>query len=277
MSEPMVQNWLQYTHLDKLYGYLPGMPQAAPAIFGLDPAAYAEIIAQFNQRAAGAADRLLDDQRVAGWVDALPFTPGQKVLAVGDSTTDDLQSWAVIFRHLLSKRRGQDHIDIINAGLSAHTTAMMLRRWPATLAVKPDWIMCALGTNDVTRVGLEPTKPTVTADESIANLRQMRRIASHLTDASWVWLTPTPVIEERVASHPPFQYGLSTWRNQDITALAEAITALGAASDEPVIDLIAAFGTAARPTLYGPDGVHPTLDGQIAITVALLQRLASIP
>jgi len=149
VSEPMVQNWLQYTHLDKLYGYLPGMPQAAPAIFGLGPAAYAEIIAQFDRRAAGAADRLLDDQRVAGWVDTLPFTPGQKLLAVGDSTTDDLQSWAVIFRHLLSKRRGQDHIDIINAGLSAHTTAMMLRRWPATLAVKPDWIMCALGTNDV--------------------------------------------------------------------------------------------------------------------------------
>src|SRR5215475_8469070 len=117
----MVQNWLQYTHLDKLYGYLPWMPQAASAIFGLDPAAYAEIIAQFNQRAAGAADRLLDDQRVAGWVDALPFTPGQKVLAVGDSTTDDLQSWAVIFRNLLRRRRGQDHIDIINAGLSAHS------------------------------------------------------------------------------------------------------------------------------------------------------------
>jgi len=272
----MVQNWLQYTHLDKLYGYLPGMPQAAAAIFGLDPAAYAEIIAQFDQRAAGAADRLLGDQRITGWVDALPFTRGQKVLAVGDSTTDDLQSWAVILDHLLSKRRGQDNITIINAGLSAHTSSMMLRRWPATLAVKPDWIMCALGTNDVTRVGPEPTKPTVSTNESIANLRQLRSIASHLTDASWVWLTPTPVMEDRVASYPPFQYGQSTWRNRDITALAEAITAIGAASDEPVIDLTEVFGTTARATLYGPDGVHPTLDGQIATTVALLQRLASI-
>lgn len=31
MSDPMVENLIQFTHLDKLYGYLPGMAEAQPA------------------------------------------------------------------------------------------------------------------------------------------------------------------------------------------------------------------------------------------------------
>lgn len=38
-------------------------------------------------------------------MDALPFHPGQLVLAVGDSLTGDLQSWAEILRYLLDLRR----------------------------------------------------------------------------------------------------------------------------------------------------------------------------
>jgi acyl-CoA thioesterase-1 len=51
------------------------------------------------------------------------------VFGVGDSFTDDLQSWLEIVRHLLEERRPRDEIRIINAGLSAHTTAMELRRF----------------------------------------------------------------------------------------------------------------------------------------------------
>jgi hypothetical protein len=56
----MIEAWIQYTHLDKLYGYLPGMAQSVPAVFG---------------------------------------------------------------------------------DLSAYTSAMVLRRWPTTLADRPDWII----------------------------------------------------------------------------------------------------------------------------------------
>lgn len=234
-SEAMAKLWLQYTHLEKLYGYLPGMAETQPAIFGL------------------------------------PLGPDQSVLAVGDSATDDLQSWAEILRHLLDLRRPGDRVRVVNGGLSAHTTAMVLRRWPAALAQRPDWVVCLPGGNDVTRVGPAPAKPQLGLAESIANLVELRRIATQLTSARWVWMTPTPVREDRVAEFPAFRHGQSTWRNADLLALAEAVGRFG----EPVVDLVAAFGTPPDSDLLGPDGVHPTLAGQAAIVTALVEHLTT--
>ncbi|RZS44729.1 acyl-CoA thioesterase-1 [Herbihabitans rhizosphaerae] len=264
----MDNTWLRYTHLEKLYGYLPGMVASAPAIFGLDRDEYQRVRATFDTRAAEAAEELLADPEFAEAVARLPFEPDQTVLAVGDSITDDLQSWAEILRHVLAKARPDDEITIVNGGLSAHTTAMILRRWPATLAsTKPDWVLCALGGNDVTRVGPEPTKPQVSTAESIANLRRLREIAAHV--GWWVWITPVPVTEERVAAYPSFTFGQSTWRNEDIAALTEAIHEL----EDPVVDLSAALDTEALSELQGEDGVHVTLAGQQRITRAVVEAL----
>lgn len=259
--------WLQYTHLTKLYGYLPGMAEAQPAIFGLDPDEYTKITEGFAAAADGVAESLLDDAEFAAKIDALPFQPGQTVLAVGDSITDDSQSWLEILRGLLQRR--QPDITVINGGLSAHTTTMILRRWPASLAAKPDWILCLLGGNDLTRVGPDPIKTQVSLDESLANLSELRRIAAARTEAEWVWLTPVPVDEQRIAAYPPFRFGESTWRNDDLIALAQAIMK----RPEPVVDLTEVFGVPAAPDLQGPDGVHPSLAGQTAIVRALVDRL----
>lgn len=269
MSDPMIEKMIQFTHLEKLFGYLPGMADALPAIFGLDSAGYAELTARFDANAREAAQGLLVDDHFAAQVDALPFRAEQIVLAVGDSITDDLQSWAEILRHLLDLRRPDHRVQLRNGGLSAHTSAMVLRRWPAALAESPDWILCALGANDVTRVGPEPTKPQVSLAESVANLNELRRIAESRSAASWVWITPAPVDEVRVTEFTAFQYGESTWRNTDICALAEAIVAF----DDPIVDLTAVFGVPADPALQGPDGVHPSLAGQIAVAKALVECL----
>ena len=172
--------------------------------------------------------------------------------------------------HLLELRRGGDGIRVLNGGLSAHTTAMVLRRWPATLAQQPDWVLCCLGGNDVTRVGPEPTRTQVSLADSVANLADMRRSASVRTYAVWVWLTPTPVHEGRVASFKPFVCGESTWRNSDVVALADAVRGFA----DPVVDLTEVFGVPADGDLQGEDGVHPTLAGQRAISRALVERLA---
>jgi acyl-CoA thioesterase I len=53
----------------------------------------------------------------------------------------------------------QDNIKVINGGLSAHTSAMVLRCIVPVLSQKPNWIFCLLGGNDVTRIGSEKNKP----------------------------------------------------------------------------------------------------------------------
>jgi lysophospholipase L1-like esterase len=266
---PPATGQLQYVHLEKLYGYLPGLTDALPAIFGVSPEEYADIRNGFDTQARHAAADLLADAEFAGRVERLPFRRGARILAVGDSITDDLQSWAEILRHVLAIARPDDDLTVVNAGLSAHTTAMILRRWPSILHPAPDWIVCGLGGNDVTRIA--GGKPQVTLAESIDNLHELRRIAAERTQAEWVWLTPAPVDEERAASNPAFQYGASSWRNTDITAFADAISAF----DDPVVDLVDVLGVPANPDLQGPDGVHPSLTGQQRIVTALVGRLAA--
>lgn len=265
-----LSRFLQHTHLEKVYGYLPGLAEALPTIVGTTQEDYSAFHDWFDGQAQAAATALLEDEAFGQAVDALPFHDGQTVLAVGDSITDDLQSWAEILRHVLAIRRPDAGIKIINGGLSAHTTAMILRRWPAALASRPDWIICGLGGNDVSRVGPAPNKTSVSLDESVANLRELHRIADHRGIDGWVWLTPVPVHEERVAVFQPFRYGESSWANADVVALADAILAF----DEPVVDLVAAFGLPPLPDLQGEDGVHVTLAGQSAIVSALVDTLA---
>ena len=268
----MIENLVQYTHLEKIYGYLPGMDEALMArLFGLSAEEYREVRGHFDRSARGAALELLEDPVFAARVDRLPFRAGETVVGVGDSFTDDLQSWLEIVRHLLQERRPQDGIRVVNGGLSAHTTAMVLRRFVAgVVALEPDWILCLLGGNDGTRVGPEPNKPQVSPEETAKNLEAMRRIAKEQTGAEWVWITPPTYDENRASSYPPFKMGQSVFRNDDVVAIGDYVRA----QDETVVDIQAVFGMPADPGLQGPDGVHPSLEGQKAIARAFVERLA---
>jgi acyl-CoA thioesterase I len=271
-SASNVHGLLQYVHLEKLYGHLPGLVESLPGIFALSPEAYTSARAELDARARAAAEDLLGDAQIERQVGLLPLRSGERILALGDSITDDLMSWAEVLRHLLQLARPGDGMELINGGLSAHTSAMVLRRWPATLAaVRPDRVICCLGGNDVTRVGAQAAKPQVSLAETMANFSELRRIAASSPVASWTWLTPVPVIEERVRAFPGFRYGAATWHNADIVALAAAMRR-GLA--DPVVDLVAGFGVPAKDDLQGVDGVHPTLAGQQVILRSLLEKLA---
>ena len=241
------------------------------ALFGLDAAAYRAIKGGFDARAREAARELLADPSFADRVDRLPFRPGKSVVAVGESSTADLEGWAEILRHLLELRRPHDRVRLVNAGLSGQTTSQALSGFVATVGSQPDWIVCFLGGNDCARYGPEPTKTLVGREETAENLKQMRRIAAAETGARWVWITPTTADEERVASFPFFQKARMALRNDDLLAVGDHLRG----RPEPVVDAQAVFGTPANPNLMEPDGIHPSLAGQKAITVALVELLAS--
>ncbi|MFF5989926.1 SGNH/GDSL hydrolase family protein [Prauserella flavalba] len=276
MSATMLDGtrFVQYMHLEKSYGYLPGMRAAQAAIFGLSQQEYEAERERFAAAAREGATELMADPASAAAIDRWAAGGEATVLVAGDSLTDDLQSWAEILRAALDLRRPGHGVRLVNGGLSAHTTAMILRSWPATLtAVKPDVVVCALGGNDVARVGPAARKTQVSLAESLANLAELRRIARVLASPRWIWVTPAPVDEARVSAFPPFRFGHSSWANADVRALADGIRDLGG----PLVDLTAVLGTPAAPDLVGDDGVHPTLAGQVAIARAALAVLATQP
>ncbi len=92
-----LERLVQFQHPRKFLAALPGARKIDHALsarlLGTDPATYTEIRGRFASSVARAARALLDDHRFAEQVDGLPFAPGDTVVALGDSLTDDFQSW----------------------------------------------------------------------------------------------------------------------------------------------------------------------------------------
>lgn len=239
------------------------------AIYGMDVDTYLIVKGQLTQQAKEAAEHLLEYPDFAARVDRLPFKAGETVIGVGESTTDDLLSWFEILRHLLELQRPQDGIRLINEGISGNTSTQVLGRINGIVAKQPDWILCMIGGNDAMRVGPEYAKTQVSADETAKNFHEIRRIAAARSQSRWVWITPTTFDEARVAAYPYFQMGQLRWRNEDIVAVGETIRGMS----DPVVNMQAVFGQPAQAKYIGPDGVHPSIDGHIAIVRWVVESL----
>ncbi len=268
----MVASFVRFVHFDKFlgsYGVTLGKDQLA-ALYGVDAQTYRDIIAQFAAAARQAAEELLADADFAARVDQLPFAPGETVVAFGDSLTDDLQSWAEILRHLLTLRRADDQIAIVNQGIGGDTTAAALRRLVPILQTQPAWIVCMLGTNDVMRNGKQATKTLVSLEETALNLAELRHLAAtESATTEWAWVTAPPCDEDLIASSPFWAAYEISLRSDDLVAIADVLRD----EPDPVVDLITLFGQPPAAGLLGEDGVHPTLAGQQAIVRALVERL----
>jgi acyl-CoA thioesterase-1 len=257
----------QFLHPGKSY---PTLDEAAIAgTLGTPIEMYRQIKAELAAGTHRAAEELLADPDFAARVDRLPFAAGSTVTGLGDSITDDLQSWIEILRNLLSLRRPQDNIRVLNAGFSGDTTTNILRRFIGVVAENPAWIICMIGTNDATRQGSDALGVVVSPQETEKNLALMRHYAEMHTSAKWVWITPYAVIPEMIASH----WFLSTLqleiRNEDINAVVEAVRR----QPDPIVDLQKALGLPVNPDYMLDDGLHPSLSGQKAIVRALVERL----
>jgi lysophospholipase L1-like esterase len=265
------QYLLQFRHPEKVMAEMPGVSdETMAALEGLDGGTYRRVRRGFAHRAREAAGRLLEDADLARRVGALPFEPGQVVVGFGDSITDDLQSWFEILRRLVAARRPDAGIEFVNLGYSGDSTTHAICRFAAAVALRPDWILCMLGTNDVRLHGRSPAKTLVSPEETERNFAMLRDYARNETHARWVWLTPARVIEDRIRVHWWLgRLGLM-WRNEDLDGVADIVRR----QPGPVVDLQEAFGAPVDPALLLDDGLHPSLAGQERIAAAVVCLLS---
>ena len=273
LTREQIEYILQFQHPAKMLSRLPGVDDELVArMFQLDLGVFREIKQSYADAAGTAAEELLTCPDVARLVDGLPFEEGQTVVGLADSITDDAQSWCEILRCLIANRLGDRGVRVVNAGISGDTTTHLICRFLEVVAEEPDWIICMVGTNDVRRHGLQPTKSLVSLRETKLNLAMLRNYGATQTPARWVWMTPTPVFEDQITDHwflGPLQLA---WSNADLDAVADYVRGQA----DPVVDLQAVFGDAPDPSLLLPDGLHPSLAGQKVITRALLETLAGL-
>ena len=267
-----IEESMQYHHPEKTLAELPGGQEIGDELvapfFGTDVRTYREIKDAFAERARRCARELLQDARFARLVDRLPFEPGSTVVGLGDSITEDSQSWLEMLRYLLAERRPEDEIELVNAGISGDTTSGLLGRFLDVLKSDPAWIFILIGTNDVAFVRNPPTKPLVSLEETGKNLHALRDLAETLSEARLVWMTPPPAIEDRVAAGSSASE--PTWRNADLAEVARLVREV--TGRDTLVDLWEAFGDSPEPELLLPDGLHPSLAGQRAIAAAFVEQ-----
>jgi lysophospholipase L1-like esterase len=264
---------VQFIHPAKRLAGLPGTlgDVAVAGLFGTDLTTYRELQVEFAANARRAAHELLDDRAFTEHVDRLPFTDGEKIIAVGDSLTDDLQSWFEILHHVLNLRRPGHGVNFVNAGISAETTTEVVKRFLDVTREKPDWVLCLLGANDTWYWNNMPENLSVSPSETERNLVSLRRCAAQLTTARWIWMTPPFMIPELVLAHwYQGTFDMMT-ANKDLRVVGDIIRR----QPDPVIDLQSLFGSPVLPDLLLDDGLHPSLAGHQSIVRALVERLAS--
>jgi acyl-CoA thioesterase-1 len=263
---------IQFLHPEKTMPWALGLDANLLApLYGVDVPTYSAIRQQFAKRVCEAAREHLADSSFARRVDKLPFAPGSVVVGLGDSITDDYQSWLQILRELLMLRRGQDAIQVINAGVSGDTTSQIITRFLGVVNLKPDWIISMIGTNDARLHGHSATKCVVSIEETEKNLEMLRSYAASETNARWVWITPAPCIPEKLSAHWWMAAVEVMFRNEDSAAVAELIRR----QPGVCVDLQPVFGLPANPALLMDDGLHPNLAGQKAIVKALVEQLTN--
>ncbi|WP_028776014.1 SGNH/GDSL hydrolase family protein [Shimazuella kribbensis] len=267
-----LEKLVQYQHPEKIINYIQNMNKEKIAnLFGLEIDSYLAIKKIFDQNVLQAAQELLDDSSFAKQIDQLPFLAGSKIMAIGDSITDDSNSWFEILKQILHLHRPKDSFIFINNGVTGYTSGQLLRNITTYIQQKPDWVFCLVGGNDVLRIGNAVGKNYVSVDETTKNLSAIRDITQIQTQATWVWMTPPQIIENRASANPYFQQLQLSWSNDDLQDIRERILQF----PEFVIDIQDSFGSPVDPDWMLEDGIHPSLEGQKQIVKSVVNRLTS--
>lgn len=259
-------------HPEKVLNYLPNLKDEQIAyLFGMTVEEYLKVKREYDNEAKDAATKLLQDKDFADKVAALPFRKNETVMILGESTTDALNSWAVILSYLLKIKRSNDNIQIINNAVSGQTTTEALKRITTQIKQKPDWLLCFLGSNDCGRYGGENNKTNVSIAETMNNLNTIRKIvADESPQTKFVWLAPLPVNEKKVSSFIWFRKIELTFRNTDLMAIDDSIKL----KKEAVIDFRDDFGVPAQSKFLQWDGAHLSIEGQTLFVKRLVNNLS---
>jgi lysophospholipase L1-like esterase len=250
LPPPELERLVRYCHPAKILG-----TTRLPGIAALDEPTIAALygVSHDRYRAVARAIAAEAEQAARALRPVASLRLADSLLALGDSHTDDLSSWAEILAALLQA-------PVVNAGLSGDTTTSALAR--AHRLPAADHAIVLLGTNDARRHGDQDM--LVSHRETRRNLRALDQVL-HRRCRRVTWITPPPVDEERIRRDPSLADAGVTWRARDVAAKAALVR------DEwpGAIDLWPGFG---REHLAS-DGLHPSAAGQREIAARVLRHL----
>lgn len=271
-KEALEKYLLQFLNLEKRFPLLPGIENsdAIAGLMGLEVSEMLSLRNTFSENAKKAALELLKDDDVIDWLDQLPFGSNNTIVALGDSSTDDLQGWFEIFKFMLDITVPDADYTFVNSGISNNTTTDALRRMNRdVLSHEPDWVIVNLGTYDSQRLKYTPNRTLIPLSESWENLTIIEDAIGTVTENPPIWLTPSPVIPELLDNMDLFEY---TIQNRDLANVREIITGKKGYIVDPVGKRM---GNPPEAWYYLSDGLNPSLSGHVNTVKELLRSLAT--
>jgi lysophospholipase L1-like esterase len=207
--------------------------------------------------ARNAALRLVRSPATREAIEALAPLDGGRVVAFGDSHTAATGSWAEILAEAFRSVPATRGVELVNLGVPGDTTVHLVSRFVEVMSADPDLLVVLVGTNDARRHGTAAETMLVSDRDTARNLTLLRRLAREETRANAVFVTPPPVLEDRVRRAPAFLEERVSWREADVARKA----ALVSATDSDAIDSRSIIRAEVRGHFLA-DGLHLSARGQ---------------
>jgi lysophospholipase L1-like esterase len=271
-KEALEKYLLQFLNLEKHFPLLPGIENesATAQLMGLSIEELQKLRGMYRENAREAALELLKEEDVLEWVDQLPFDKSDTIVAFGDSSTDDLQSWFEIFSTVMEVAVEDADFTFINSGLSYNTTSEALRRMDRdVLSHEPDWVIVNLGMFDAIRPNFTQNRTLIPLSETWENLSTIEDAIATVTENPAVWITPPPIIPGLLDEMELFDFEIN---GQDLAAIRDVITGKRGFIVDP---LGHRMGNPPEAWYYLSDGINPSLSGHVNTVKELLKSLAT--
>lgn len=271
-KEALEKYLLQFLNLEKHFPLLPGIKneESIAGLMGISVEELQNLRSVFADNAKESALELLKEEDVIEWVDQIPFSKDDTIVAFGDSSTDDLQGWFEVFKHVLEITVEGADFTFINAGLSYNTTSEALRRMNRdVLSHEPDWVIVNLGTFDAIRPSYFQNRTLIPLSESWENLSTIEDAIGTVTENPPIWITPTPIIPGLLDEMELFDFDIE---DKDLASIREVIIGKKGYIVDP---LGHRMGNPPEAWYFLSDGIHPSLSGHTNTVKELLKSLAT--
>ena len=258
---------IRFFHPEKRFGFMPGAndADALAKIFGVSKSNYLAIKEEFDLNVNLTARELLNEAGYASDIEGLAIRPGTKIAVIGDSLTDDYQSWFEIIQKSLSIARPELDLQWFNTALSGDTSMQLFSTLTHIEKIQPDYLFCLIGTNDA-RVHGQGMKSCTGFREVIDNLSEIATRAKASIEQEFIWITPVGVKESWIKKDWLLTQFDASWSNEQICEIAELIRT----RPEHHIDIAPLFAGMNSESFFLEDGLHWSLAGQKAVARAVM-------
>lgn len=271
--EALLEYLVQFSNIEKRFPLFQGIkdPETVADFIGLDFDQFTKIRESFDTQTRQAAEEILKDEELLEKIDKLPFKANDTIAVLGDSITDDRQSWFRIFGYLLDMAVPKADFHFVDSSIENSLSADALRRIERDiLAYDPDWVFVALGSQDAFRLHITTGRTLVSLAEFWENMNAIESAVLQNCTNPPIWITPPPVISELMEQMPLHEGFVD---EQDLREFREVISGKSGYVVDPSGKRM---GDPPNAWNYLNDGFHPSLVGNIE-TVKNVIRTCSRP